>query len=263
MSNQRGNAQHPSAMLSDKIQCLQSEMTRLTALIERLIAQQMAPPPRNSMPSTRLLVHVQNAGGRPSGAHSGAHLQMCSYHGCCTHNDASCWAQHPNSAGPRNAATIGAGRCYFCPMRAHLTDRCDRPCPHCHQIRLHRATACLHQNPTMPAIAVVSASASTPALLPPLPKYTMPVTLNPSRTPKTTGDISMVAWYQPTEGTPEPLAGFAAQGPGPGFPRDSALEVVGQIFLIRHQGDAGCVVNGLGQEISAPPMGATQRAVRG
>uniref|UniRef100_A0A915JDK7 Uncharacterized protein n=1 Tax=Romanomermis culicivorax TaxID=13658 RepID=A0A915JDK7_ROMCU len=28
---------------------------------------------------------------------------MCSFHAHCTHNDASCWAQRPNSAGPINA----------------------------------------------------------------------------------------------------------------------------------------------------------------
>uniref|UniRef100_A0A915ICS5 Uncharacterized protein n=1 Tax=Romanomermis culicivorax TaxID=13658 RepID=A0A915ICS5_ROMCU len=60
---------------------------------------------------------IQNAGDCPSGAH----LQMCSYHGCCTHNDASCPAQHPNSAGPSNTTAIGAGHCYFCRTRAHPT----------------------------------------------------------------------------------------------------------------------------------------------
>uniref|UniRef100_A0A915IY57 Uncharacterized protein n=1 Tax=Romanomermis culicivorax TaxID=13658 RepID=A0A915IY57_ROMCU len=57
-------------------------------------------------PSTR----VQNAGDHPSGAH----LQMCSYHGRCTQNDANCPAQHPHSAGPSTATATGASCCYFC-----------------------------------------------------------------------------------------------------------------------------------------------------
>uniref|UniRef100_A0A915J7N8 Uncharacterized protein n=1 Tax=Romanomermis culicivorax TaxID=13658 RepID=A0A915J7N8_ROMCU len=77
-------------------------------------------------------------------------IRMCSYHGHCTHNDASCQAQHPNSPGPSNAAATGARRCYFCPMRVHRTDQWDRPCPHCRQIRMHRTTACPYRNPTMP-----------------------------------------------------------------------------------------------------------------
>uniref|UniRef100_A0A915KYV1 Uncharacterized protein n=1 Tax=Romanomermis culicivorax TaxID=13658 RepID=A0A915KYV1_ROMCU len=91
--------------------------------------------------------HIQNAGNRLLGAH----LQMCSSHGHCTHNDASCRAQRPNSAGPSNAAATNNGRCYFCRTRAHPTDGCYRPCPHCRQIRVYRATACPNWNLTMPA----------------------------------------------------------------------------------------------------------------
>uniref|UniRef100_A0A915I380 Uncharacterized protein n=1 Tax=Romanomermis culicivorax TaxID=13658 RepID=A0A915I380_ROMCU len=47
MSNQRGNAQCPSATLPKEIQHLQSEMAQLTAHIAQLMAQQMAPAPRN------------------------------------------------------------------------------------------------------------------------------------------------------------------------------------------------------------------------
>uniref|UniRef100_A0A915HYU7 C3H1-type domain-containing protein n=1 Tax=Romanomermis culicivorax TaxID=13658 RepID=A0A915HYU7_ROMCU len=142
------------------------------------------------MPSTMRSAHVQKAGHRPSGAH----LQMYSYHGRCTHNDASCQAQHPNSAGPSNAAATGASCCYFCRTRVHPTDQCDRPCPYRHQIRMHRATACPHLNPTMPAAAVVSALAPTPALQPPR-KYATSVTLNPSATPKKTSDVSLIVSY--------------------------------------------------------------------
>uniref|UniRef100_A0A915JH06 Uncharacterized protein n=1 Tax=Romanomermis culicivorax TaxID=13658 RepID=A0A915JH06_ROMCU len=46
---------------------------------------------------------------------------------------------------------------------------------------------------------------------------------------KTTGDVSVIALYQPTEGTPAPLARFIAQGPPPGIPKDSALEVASQL----------------------------------
>uniref|UniRef100_A0A915I9F6 C3H1-type domain-containing protein n=1 Tax=Romanomermis culicivorax TaxID=13658 RepID=A0A915I9F6_ROMCU len=56
-------------------------MARLTALIGRLTAQPTA------------WMGVQNTGDHPSEAH----LQMCSYHGPCTHNDANCRAQHPHS----------------------------------------------------------------------------------------------------------------------------------------------------------------------
>uniref|UniRef100_A0A915LAU2 Uncharacterized protein n=1 Tax=Romanomermis culicivorax TaxID=13658 RepID=A0A915LAU2_ROMCU len=59
--------------------------------------------------------------------------------------------------------------------------------------------------PTMPATAVVSAQALSPAL-PLLPKYAMPVNVNPSRTPKMTGNVSMVTSYGPREGTPAPPA---------------------------------------------------------
>uniref|UniRef100_A0A915KTI5 Uncharacterized protein n=1 Tax=Romanomermis culicivorax TaxID=13658 RepID=A0A915KTI5_ROMCU len=102
-------------------------MAWLTAHVARLMAQQMVPPPRNSTPSRTPSRHVHNAGDRLSGAH----LQMCSYHGCCTHNNANCWALHPYSAGPSTATATSTSRCYFCQTRMHLTDRCDRPCPHC------------------------------------------------------------------------------------------------------------------------------------
>uniref|UniRef100_A0A915J3I7 CCHC-type domain-containing protein n=1 Tax=Romanomermis culicivorax TaxID=13658 RepID=A0A915J3I7_ROMCU len=190
MSNQRSNAQCPSAMPSDKIERLQSEMARLTAHIVRLTAQQMTPAPRNLTPPTQQSAHIQNAGDHPSGAH----LQMCSYHGRCSHNDTSCQAQHPNSTGPSNATATNTGRCYFCRMRGHPTDRCNGPCPHCHQIRVHRAMACPHRIPTVPATAVVSALGLTPALPPPL-KYATPITLNPSMMPKLTGDFSIVTSY--------------------------------------------------------------------
>uniref|UniRef100_A0A915J4H2 Uncharacterized protein n=1 Tax=Romanomermis culicivorax TaxID=13658 RepID=A0A915J4H2_ROMCU len=170
-------------------------MAWLTAHIALLMAQQMRPARRNPMPPTQWLVHVQNAGDRPSGAH----LQMCSFHGGCTHNDPSCWAQHPNSAGPSDAPAAHTGHCYFCQMRAHPTNRCDRPCPHCHQIRVHRAMACPNWNLTMPAAAVVLTLAPTPALPPPPPRYATPVTLHPSMTPKTSGDVRVVASYRPKE----------------------------------------------------------------
>uniref|UniRef100_A0A915I098 Uncharacterized protein n=1 Tax=Romanomermis culicivorax TaxID=13658 RepID=A0A915I098_ROMCU len=118
MSNQRGTPQCGSATPSNEIRCLQSKMVRLTAHVARLMAQQTALPLRNPMPSTTPSAHVQNAGDHPLMAH----LQMCSYHGCCTHNDASCQAQHPDSTRPSNIAATGAGHCYFCPMRAHPTD---------------------------------------------------------------------------------------------------------------------------------------------
>uniref|UniRef100_A0A915JUL5 Uncharacterized protein n=1 Tax=Romanomermis culicivorax TaxID=13658 RepID=A0A915JUL5_ROMCU len=110
MSNQRGTAQCPSAMPLDEIRRLKSEMAPLTAHIAQLTAQQMVPPLRNLMLSMTPLVRVHNAGD-PS---SGAHLQMCSYHKCCTHNGASCRAQHPNSADPSNTTATGASCCYFC-----------------------------------------------------------------------------------------------------------------------------------------------------
>uniref|UniRef100_A0A915JB87 Uncharacterized protein n=1 Tax=Romanomermis culicivorax TaxID=13658 RepID=A0A915JB87_ROMCU len=34
-------------------------------------------------------------------------------------------------------------------------------------------------------------------------------------------------------------------------------------FIISHQWDVGCLVNGFGQEISAPVLGVAQQAVRG
>uniref|UniRef100_A0A915K678 Uncharacterized protein n=1 Tax=Romanomermis culicivorax TaxID=13658 RepID=A0A915K678_ROMCU len=200
-------------------------MARLMAHIGGLRAQQMGPAPRNLTPSTTLSVHIQNAGDHPSGAH----LQMCSYHGRCTHNDASCRAQHPNSTGPSNATPTGANCCYFCQMRVHPTDRCDRPCLHCRQIRVHRARACPHRNLTMPAASVVLAPALSPALLPLPLKYVTPVTLHPSMMPKRTSDVSVIVSYRPTEGTLVPPTHFAAQGPPPRIPMDSGLEVISQM----------------------------------
>uniref|UniRef100_A0A915I3G1 Uncharacterized protein n=1 Tax=Romanomermis culicivorax TaxID=13658 RepID=A0A915I3G1_ROMCU len=84
-------------------------MARLTAHVARLTAQQLVPPPRNSMLSLTPSMCVQNAGDRLSRAH----LQMCSYHGHCTHNDANCQAQHPDSAGPSTATSTGTSPCYF------------------------------------------------------------------------------------------------------------------------------------------------------
>uniref|UniRef100_A0A915I6F1 Uncharacterized protein n=1 Tax=Romanomermis culicivorax TaxID=13658 RepID=A0A915I6F1_ROMCU len=105
MSNQRGNAQRPSSMKSNKIRPLKSEMVRLTAHIVRLTAQQQAPALRNLTPPTQLSVHLQNPGDCPSGAH----IEMCSFYGYCTQNDASRLGQCPNRASPSNAAA-----CYFC-----------------------------------------------------------------------------------------------------------------------------------------------------
>uniref|UniRef100_A0A915L271 Uncharacterized protein n=1 Tax=Romanomermis culicivorax TaxID=13658 RepID=A0A915L271_ROMCU len=51
----------------------------------------------------------------------------------------------------------------------------------------------------------------------------------PVTTPKMTGDASVVTSYRWTEGTPVPLARFIAQGPPPGIPTDSPLEVLGQL----------------------------------
>uniref|UniRef100_A0A915IZV6 Uncharacterized protein n=1 Tax=Romanomermis culicivorax TaxID=13658 RepID=A0A915IZV6_ROMCU len=65
-------------------------------------------------------------------------------------------------------------------------------------------------------------------LLPPPLKYATPVNVNLSTTPKTTGDVSVIASYRQTEGTPAPPARVIAQGPPPGIPTDSALEVVSQ-----------------------------------
>uniref|UniRef100_A0A915L7L1 Uncharacterized protein n=1 Tax=Romanomermis culicivorax TaxID=13658 RepID=A0A915L7L1_ROMCU len=118
MSNQRGTAQGPSARRSDEIRHLQSEMARLTAQVAQLRAQQTAPPPRNSMPSTTPLTRIQNTGDRP--------------------------------ASPSNATATSASHCYFCRTRVHLTDQCDRPCLHCGKLRVHRATACPNQISTLP-----------------------------------------------------------------------------------------------------------------
>uniref|UniRef100_A0A915HFF0 C3H1-type domain-containing protein n=1 Tax=Romanomermis culicivorax TaxID=13658 RepID=A0A915HFF0_ROMCU len=133
-------------MPSDEIRHLQWEMARLMAHVARLTAQQTARPPRNWMPSTTPLARIQNAGHRLSEAH----FQMCSYHGHCTHNNANCRAQHPDSADPSNATATGASHCYFCRMGAHPTDQWDRPCPHCGKIRVHRAKACPNQTRTLP-----------------------------------------------------------------------------------------------------------------
>uniref|UniRef100_A0A915IBZ9 C3H1-type domain-containing protein n=1 Tax=Romanomermis culicivorax TaxID=13658 RepID=A0A915IBZ9_ROMCU len=108
-----GTAQRPLATPSDEIGCLQSEMARLMAHIARLTAQQWVPPPRNLMPSMTPSMGAQNAGDCPSGAH----LQMCSYHGRCTQDDANCRAQHPDSAGPSIATATGTSPCYFCRTR--------------------------------------------------------------------------------------------------------------------------------------------------
>uniref|UniRef100_A0A915K345 Uncharacterized protein n=1 Tax=Romanomermis culicivorax TaxID=13658 RepID=A0A915K345_ROMCU len=113
MPNQRSNAQSPLLTLSDKIRLLQSDMVRLTAH-----TQQQAPALRNLMQPTQPFVNDQNACDPPLGAH----LQMCSFHGCCTHNNASCPAQHPNSASPSNTVISSANPCYFCQMRVHPID---------------------------------------------------------------------------------------------------------------------------------------------
>uniref|UniRef100_A0A915IKI1 C3H1-type domain-containing protein n=1 Tax=Romanomermis culicivorax TaxID=13658 RepID=A0A915IKI1_ROMCU len=104
MSNQRGTTQRSWATPFEEIRLLQSEIAWLTAPVARLTAQQRAPPLRNPMPSMIPLMRVQNAGDCPSGAH----LQMCSYHERCTHNDANCQAQHPDSAIPSNATATAA-----------------------------------------------------------------------------------------------------------------------------------------------------------
>uniref|UniRef100_A0A915KQ12 Uncharacterized protein n=1 Tax=Romanomermis culicivorax TaxID=13658 RepID=A0A915KQ12_ROMCU len=62
----------------------------------------MMPALRNPMWPTQPAAHVQNTGDCPSGAH----LQMLSFHGHCTDNDASCWAQFHNSASPSNAPML-------------------------------------------------------------------------------------------------------------------------------------------------------------
>uniref|UniRef100_A0A915I2Y3 Replication protein A3 n=1 Tax=Romanomermis culicivorax TaxID=13658 RepID=A0A915I2Y3_ROMCU len=47
-----------------------------------------------------------------------------------------------------------------------------------------------------------------------------------------TADASVTASYQPMEGKGSPPARFIAQGPTPGIPMDSVLEVVGQLGSI-------------------------------
>uniref|UniRef100_A0A915L9I8 Uncharacterized protein n=1 Tax=Romanomermis culicivorax TaxID=13658 RepID=A0A915L9I8_ROMCU len=49
------------------------------------------------------------------------------------------------------------------------------------------------------AAAVVSAPTPLVALPPPPPKYGTPVNVNLSTTPKTTGDVTVIAAYRPTE----------------------------------------------------------------
>uniref|UniRef100_A0A915KTS5 Uncharacterized protein n=1 Tax=Romanomermis culicivorax TaxID=13658 RepID=A0A915KTS5_ROMCU len=41
-----------------------------------------------------------------------------------------------------------------------------------------------------------------------------------------TGDVGVIPSYRPTEGTTAPSARVIAQGPPPGIPTDSALEVI-------------------------------------
>uniref|UniRef100_A0A915IUU2 Uncharacterized protein n=1 Tax=Romanomermis culicivorax TaxID=13658 RepID=A0A915IUU2_ROMCU len=106
----------------------------------------MMPAPRNLMRPMQQSVHVQNIGDHPLRPH----LQMCSFYGCCTHKDASFQVQRPNSTGPSNTAPTDTSRCYFCRTRVHQTDQCNRPCHCCHQIRVHRATACPNWNLMMP-----------------------------------------------------------------------------------------------------------------
>uniref|UniRef100_A0A915HMM9 Uncharacterized protein n=1 Tax=Romanomermis culicivorax TaxID=13658 RepID=A0A915HMM9_ROMCU len=89
--------------------------------------------------------------------------------------------------------------------------------------------ACPNRTPTLPAAAVVSALTPLLASLPPPRKYATLVNVNSSMRSKTTDYISVIKSYRPTEGTPAPLAHFITQGPPPGIPTDSALEVVGQL----------------------------------
>uniref|UniRef100_A0A915I6G0 Uncharacterized protein n=1 Tax=Romanomermis culicivorax TaxID=13658 RepID=A0A915I6G0_ROMCU len=110
MRIQKGNAQRPSLMPSDEIWQLQLEMARLTAHISKLIAQQQSPAPGNPRPLAQPSVQVQNISGHPSGAH----LQMCSFHGHCTYKEVNCQAQRPNSPHPSNPVAANAGHCYFC-----------------------------------------------------------------------------------------------------------------------------------------------------
>uniref|UniRef100_A0A915IBF6 Uncharacterized protein n=1 Tax=Romanomermis culicivorax TaxID=13658 RepID=A0A915IBF6_ROMCU len=85
---------------------------------------------------------------------------------------------------------------------------------------------------------MVWAPSTAPALSPPPPRYVTPVMLHPSMTPKMSGHISVVMSYRPKETAtvtaavavaPALPANFAAQGPWPGIPMDSTLEVIGQL----------------------------------
>uniref|UniRef100_A0A915KTR9 Uncharacterized protein n=1 Tax=Romanomermis culicivorax TaxID=13658 RepID=A0A915KTR9_ROMCU len=125
MPIQKGNAQQSSLMQFDKIWRLQTEMARLMAHIAKLMALQQSLAPGNPMPSAQLWVQVQNVGNHLRGAH----LQMCSFHGCCTHSDASCWAHPPNSTAPSKAATAKAGCCYFCGICLSGLGTGDFTCP--------------------------------------------------------------------------------------------------------------------------------------
>uniref|UniRef100_A0A915KHM5 Uncharacterized protein n=1 Tax=Romanomermis culicivorax TaxID=13658 RepID=A0A915KHM5_ROMCU len=167
------------------------------------------------MQSTMPLALVQMAGHCLLGAHlqmcsyHGCCTHKCSYHGCCTHNDPCCGAQHPNSTSPTKAAATDASCCYFCRMRAHLTDWCDRPCP-------QRQPGCF---------------------VPTHGGYTG--TSSPFCCPRT------AAWNS---------NGLSAGGHQLNGINESDR------FLIHHQRDVGHVVNGFGEEISSPPLGATQQA---
>uniref|UniRef100_A0A915HTR1 Uncharacterized protein n=1 Tax=Romanomermis culicivorax TaxID=13658 RepID=A0A915HTR1_ROMCU len=79
------------------------------------------------------------------------------------------------------------------------------------------------------AAAVVWARTPLSALPLPPPKYAMLINVNPSTALKRTDDISMVALYRLTECAPAPRGRFAAQGPPPRIPTDSALEVLRQL----------------------------------
>uniref|UniRef100_A0A915K725 Uncharacterized protein n=1 Tax=Romanomermis culicivorax TaxID=13658 RepID=A0A915K725_ROMCU len=80
----------------------------------------------------------------------------------------------------------------------------------------------------------------------------MLVTLNPSMMPKRTGDVSVVASYRPTQGTMGPPACFAAQGPLPGFPIDSTMEVISQLKLMNLIGAQTLAAIAQQQPLAAP-----------